>query len=295
MSNTGQLARVRREIALESSRLLWGNDAWAENNRGQRRLLNRHRAHPAVTLEPAGIALAEQVSGLGCAVVDPQYREGLIETVRDGYERVIQDDSATVDMGGRIKEVVRYVKDPLHRVPEMRELLTAPVLQTLDAYYGGRWRVQHVRMWRIGHLTEEQRQVHHYGNLWHCDQHPTSTLKFFVQISDGVTAAGGAFRMHNIPTTRRIMRSGYLGQGWAKGPAKAMLDDPALVIPFDVPAGIGAFCNTTQVLHRAGIPPLGTTRGMAQFTFVPADSPNLSGDPFLDLAQDTNVAEGRTA
>jgi hypothetical protein len=295
MGNTGQVARVKRALALESQRLRWGNDAWAENNRGQRRLLARYRANPATVLDPAAAALAEQVSELGCAVLDPQYRPGLIEAVREGYERVIVDESATVDMGGRIKEVVRYIVDPLDRVPEMRELLSTPVLKTLDAYYGGRWRVQHVRMWRIGHLTETQRRVHHYGNLWHCDQHPTSTLKFFVQLSDGVTAEGGAFRMHNIPTTRRIMRSGYLSQHRVTGPARAMLEDPELVIPFDVPAGVGAFCNTTQCLHRAGIPPEGTTRGMAQFTFVPAEYPNFTGDPFLDLAHDPNVAEGRTA
>ncbi|MHA6761684.1 hypothetical protein [Streptacidiphilus sp. PAMC 29251] len=275
--------------------MFWGNDAWAENNLGQRKLLSRRRADPAVELDRTGVELATGVARMGYAIQDPSYRDGLIEEVRTGYEEIIQDDAATVDMGGRIKDVVRYVDDPLSRVPAMRELLTAPVLRTLDAYYGGLWRVQHARMWRIKHLTEEQRKVHHYGNLWHCDQHPTSTLKFFVQISDGVTAEGGAFRLHSVPNTRRIMRSGYLGQGWAKGPARAKLDDPALVIPFDVPAGIGAFCNTTQCLHRAGIPPEGTTRGMVQFTFVPADRSNQTGDPFHGLGPDSNVAEGKFA
>jgi hypothetical protein len=295
VGGTGQLVRVGREIALESSRVFWGNDAWAENNRGQRKLVGHRRAHAAVALDPTGVERAAQVERLGYAVQDPGYRDGLIQEVREGYEQVIQDTSATVDMGGRIKEVVRYVVEPLRQVPAMGELLTAPVLSTLDAYYGGLWRVQHVRMWRIGHLTEEQRTVHHYGNLWHCDQHPTSTLKFFVQIGDGVTAEGGAFRLHSVPTTRRIMRSGYLGQGWVKGPARAMLDDPALVVPFDVPAGVGAFCNTTRCLHRAGIPPEGTTRGMVQFTFVPADAPNPAGDPFHGLGPDPNVAEGKFA
>lgn len=275
--------------------MFWGNDAWAENNLGQRRLLSHRRAHPAVRLDPTGVEHAGAVARLGYAVQDPGYRPGLTEQVRAGYEEVIQDTAATVDMGGRIRDVVRYVNDPLSRVPAMRELLTAPVLRTLDAYYGGMWRVQHARMWRIKHLTEEQRKVHHYGNLWHCDQHPTSTLKFFVQISDGVTAEGGAFRLHSVPTTRRIMRCGYLGQGWAKGPARSMLEDPALVVPFDVPAGIGAFCNTTRCLHRAGIPPEGTTRGMVQFTFVPADAPNPTGDPFHGLGPDANVAEGKFA
>ncbi|MFC5909843.1 hypothetical protein [Streptacidiphilus monticola] len=289
------LAWVRREIAHESSRLLYGNDAWRKNNRGQQRLLDRHRSQPAVELGREGRELAQRVQDLGYAVLDPGYRPGLIEEIRTGYEKVIVDDTAAVDMGGRIKDVVRYVVDPLERVPAMRELLTPSVLAGLDAFYGGRWRVQHVRMWRIKHLPEQEREFHHYGNLWHCDQHPTSTLKFFVQISEGVTAEGGAFRLHSIPNTRRIMRRGYLGQGWVKGPARAMLDDPALVVPFDAPAGYGAFCNTTRCLHRAGNPPEGTTRGMVQFTFLPAEEPNRTGDPFHGLQPDANVAEGKVA
>lgn len=291
----GRVGELKQFVALESARLWWGNDAWAENNRGQRALLDRSRSTPAVPAQPTGRGLGDDALRDGYAVLDPGYRPGLIEEVREGYLKVIDDPTATVDMGGRIKEVVRYVVDPHIRVPAVRELLNAPVLDTLDGYYGGRWQVQHVRMWRIAHLPEEERGVHHYGNLWHCDQHPTNTLKFFVQISEGVTAEGGAFRLHSVPTTRRIMRSGYLGQGWAKGPAQRMLDDPRLVIPFDAPAGHGAFVNTTRCLHRAGIPPEGTTRGMVQFTFLPSEGARAMEDPFAGLVRDPNVAEGKFA
>jgi hypothetical protein len=287
--------KIRRLVALEAARLYWGNDAWAENNRGQRRSLARSRSEPAVPLDSAGAALAAAAERDGFAVLDPGYRAGLIEEVRAAYDELIDDPTVTVDMGGRIKDAVRYVLDPVGRVPALRDLLNAPVLSALDAYYGGRWGVQHVRMWRISHLPEPERAFHHYGNLWHCDQHPISTLKYFVQISEGVTAEGGAFRLHPVPSTRRLMRSGFLGQGWAKGPARRHLDNPERVVPFTAPAGHGAFVNTTRCLHRAGIPPEGTTRGMVQFTFQPtAGSPRLD-DPLADLAVDPNVAEGRTA
>jgi len=36
--------------------------------------------------------------------------------------------------------------------------------------------------------------------------------------------------------------------------------------------GSSAFRDTTRCLHRAGIPPEGITRGMAQFTFAPDPS-----------------------
>ncbi|SEM33471.1 hypothetical protein SAMN05414137_12437 [Streptacidiphilus jiangxiensis] len=287
--------RIPGLVALEAARLYWGNDAWHENNRGQQRVLARSRSVPAVPADAAGHALATAADRNGFAVLDPGYRPGLIEEVRAGYEKLIDDPTVTVDMGGRIKDAVRYVLDPVDRVPVLRELLNAPVLSALDAYYGGRWRVQHVRMWRIAHLPEHERGFHHYGNLWHCDQHPTSTLKYFVQISEGVTAEGGAFRLHPVPSTRRLMRSGFLGQGWAKGPARRQLDDPRRVVPFVAPAGHGAFVNTTRCLHRAGNPPEGTTRGMVQLTFVPAPDPRGPGDPLDGLRPDPNVAEGRTA
>ncbi|MEY9873350.1 hypothetical protein ABH931_002832 [Streptacidiphilus sp. MAP12-33] len=288
--------RVPGLVALEAARLYWGNDAWHENNRGQQRVLARSRSVPAlVPADPVGHPLAAEAERNGFAVLDPGYRSGLIEEVRTGYEKLIDDPSATVDMGSRIKDAVRYVLDPAGRVPVLAELLNDPVLSVLDAYYGGRWRVQHVRMWRISHLPPSERAFHHYGNLWHCDQHPISTLKYFVQISDGVTAEGGAFRLHPVPSTRRLMRSGFLGQGWAKGPARRRLDAPDRVVPFVAPAGHGAFVNTTRCLHRAGIPPEGTTRGMVQFTFVPAPEARHLGDPLAGLAPDPNVAEGRTA
>lgn len=286
---------IRSLVALEAARLYWGNDAWPENNRGQRRLLARSRAEPARNADAAAQALAAAAEREGFAVLDPGYRPGLIEQVRAGYEEFIDDPTVTVDMGGRIKDAVRYVLDPVSRVPALRELLNAPVLGALDAYYGGRWRVQHVRMWRIAHLPEPERAFHHYGNLWHCDQHPVSTLKLFVQISDGVTVEGGAFRLHPVASTRRLMRSGFLGQGWAKGPARRSLDDPDRVVPFTAPAGHGAFVNTTRCLHRAGIPPEGATRGMVQFTFLPTPGVRRPDDPLAELPADPNVAEGRTA
>ncbi|WP_152627774.1 hypothetical protein [Streptacidiphilus neutrinimicus] len=285
----------RRVVALEAARLYWGNDAWTENNRGQRQLLARSRSRPALPADPAGQLVAAAAEREGYAVLDPGYRPGLIDEVRAGYEELIDDPTVTVDMGGRIKDAVRYVRDPVDRAPALRELLNLPVLSALDAFYGGRWRVQHVRMWRIAHIPEPERAFHHYGNLWHCDQHPVSTLKFFVQISHGVTAEGGAFRLHPVPSTRRLMRTGFLGQGWAKGPARRHLDDPDRVVPFTAPAGHGAFVNTTRCLHRAGIPPEGSTRGMVQFTFVPSPDARRADDPLAALPPDPNVAPGRTA
>ncbi|MBR7839211.1 hypothetical protein KDL01_38470 [Actinospica durhamensis] len=273
--------------------MYWGNDAWPVNNRGRRRALRRARAcHPAPSFPAAQVGA--RLDRLGYALLDPGYPAGLVDAIRAGYDKVIDEAADTADMGPIIPEAVRYVIDPVSKVPLLRQLITPQLTEILNAFYGGCWRIEHVRMWRIGHLTEEQRRVHHYGNLWHCDQHPTTCLKLFVQITEDVTEQTGAFRLLDIPDTRRIMRSGYLGTGRSTGFAARMLQDARKAVCFTAPAGHVALCNTTRCLHRAGIPPEGTTRGMVQFTF--RESTQLHGiDPFAGIGPDPGVGRGKHA
>jgi hypothetical protein len=316
------LGRAKWQVGLEITRMAWGNDAWTENNRGQAKALAKARAAyagdragarvPELVGAGAGM-VSEQIVGkdlavdraetermrsevdrLGFSVLDPHYPAGLIDEIRAGYEKYIDQEDETADMGPIDPEVVRYVIDPASKVPQLRQLLTPQILDVLDEFYGGRWQIGHVRMWRIEHLTPEQHKSLHYGNLWHCDRHPTNTIKLFVQITENVTDESGAFRLHPIPSTRRIMRTGYLGTGRAVGLARRALDHPKRVVLFTVPAGTTAFVNTERCLHRAGVPPQGMTRGMVQLTFRPAPQPRVPGsDPFEGLELDPNVGKGK--
>jgi hypothetical protein len=290
-----RVAYARHTVAAMPARMVYGNDAWASNNKGQQRTLRDLRSRRPEPIDAGTQRLADQIDTLGYALLGTPAAPDALRAVQDGYAEVIDDPAVTVDMGRRIRHVVRYVKDPLRHVPAMRELLTPAAVDVLDAFYAGSWQIQHVRMWRIGHIPPEEQRYHHYGNQWHCYQHPTTTLKLFVQISDGVTPENGAFRFHDVPNTRRIMRTGFIDNGHAVGPARRLMDDPRSANYFDVPAGHSAFCNTTRCLHRAGIPPEGTTRGMVQFTFVPSTSGPRSADPFADVPLDPNVAEGKFA
>lgn len=296
MGLVGGLATIRREMSHGSARLIYGNDAWRVNNFGQNRQLTRLQKQALAPADLQSFDLAAQIGRLGYAILDPGYRPGLVEEIRAGYARVIADPQAGVDMGGRIKDAVRYVQDPVQRVPGLRELVTPRVSSVLDAVYGGHWKILHARMWRITYLSPAERAYHHYGNLWHCDQHPITTLKLFVQFTDGVDDEAGAFRFHDVPSTRLIMRAGYRGTGRPlTGPARRLAEDPQRIKLFDVPAGQVAFCNTTRCLHRAGVPLReGATRGMVQITFGLA-AQAATADPFAQLPLDANVAEGRYA
>lgn len=298
MGRSASLTAVRREVSHGSARLIYGNDAWRVNNSGQNRQLARLRRHSPRPADSLADDLAGRVGRLGYAPIEPGYRAGLIGEIQAGYSRVITDQQACVDMGGRIKDAVRYVKDPVRRVPALRETITPRISGALDAIYGGHWKILHTRMWRISYLSPAERAYHHYGNLWHCDQHPTTTLKLFIQLSDGVTDEAGAFRFHDVPSTRLIMRAGYLGTGRRmSGPARRLADDPRRINLFDAPAGGAAFCNTTRCLHRAGVPQReGATRGMLQVTFGISDRPQAAGgDAFGLVPPDGNIAEGRYA
>jgi hypothetical protein len=275
--------------------MVYGNDAWACNNRGHQRSLRDLRSRRPGTIPAGARQLADQIDTLGYALLRATPDADVTRAVQAAYAHVIDDPRHTVDMGRRIRHVVRYVKDPLRHAPPIRGLLTPAAVEVLDAFYAGSWAIQHVRMWRIAHIPPAEQGFHHYGNQWHCDQHPTSTLKLFVQISDGVTPDNGAFRFHDVPSTRRIMRTGFIDNGRAVWPARRLMDDPGRARYFDGPAGSSAFCNTTRCLHRAGIPPEGTTRGMVQFTFVPDPSGSRRSDPFAELPPDPGVAEGRFA
>jgi hypothetical protein len=297
MGLVGGLSSIRREVSPGSSRLIYGNDAGRLNNIGKSRELARLRSQCQLLAGPQAHQLADQVDRLGYVLFDPGYRPGLIQEIKDGYARVIADPHACVDMGRRIKDVVRYVKDPVCRVPGLRELVTPAAIGVLDAIFGGRWTALHARMWRIAYLPPAERAYHHYGNLWHCDKHPTTTLKLFVQLSEGVTDEAGAFRFHDVPSTRLIMRAGYLGTGRLTGLARRLAEDPRRINLFDAPAGLAAFCNTTRCLHRAGVPLReGATRGMLQITFGVSPGPRAAaGDTFAHLPPDRNIAEGRYA
>ncbi|MFD1373092.1 phytanoyl-CoA dioxygenase family protein [Actinoplanes sichuanensis] len=295
MAIRSRVVHARQAMAGMPARMVYGNDAWASNNRGQQRTLRDLRSRRSGPVDVVTQRQADQIDTLGYVLLDTPADPSAVRAVQAGYDDVIDDPAATVDMGRRIRHVVRYVKEPLRRVPAIREMLTPGALGVLDAFYAGAWAIQHVRMWRIGHIPVEEQRYHHYGNQWHCDQHPTTTLKLFVQISDGVTPENGAFRFHDVPNTRRIMRTGFIDNSHVVGPARRLMEDPRSARYFDVPAGHVAFCNTTRCLHRAGIPPEGTTRGMVQFTFGPSATGPRAADPFANLPPDPNVAEGNFA
>lgn len=259
--------------------------------RTERRLRGLRRELPVAVPEPAR-TYGTELRRSGYLRLNPEYPASLIATVQEALP-MASDPEYSVAMGGRIKDAVRYIVDPLSRIPVLREFLTPELIDVTRAWYGTEFRVASVRMWRIAHVPAEERAYHHYGNLWHMDGHDVDTLKMFVQISPGATREGSAFRLVSRPDTRAAVRSGYVDPYRISGHARRVLDDRAVV--FDGAPGSVIFVDTDRCLHKAGIPEPGETRGMVQFMFRAADSGPEGGDYLANLPPDPNVHEGAIA
>jgi hypothetical protein len=235
---------------------------------------------------------ADQLRREGYLRQSPGYPAELLTELQ--HAMAYADDPVTsVGMGGRIKDSVRYVVDPLALIPRMRELLTPELIEILHGWYGTEFRLANARVWRIAHIPPAEQEHHHYGNLWHVDGHELDVMKLFVQISPDASRSGSAFRLLSTPDTRRVFRRGFIDPASTIGFARHILEEKPVY--FDGPPGDAAFVDTNRCLHRAGIPEPGHTRGMVQFYFKAASAAPTGGDYFADVPPDKNVYEGAIA
>lgn len=260
-------------------RLVWGNDAGLRGNvRGE---LDRRRGRAAYRAA-TGTALratpeGERLRADGVLVVDPEYPAGLVERLRSSYLAALADDSRSAFNGvGRFRETSRAVLHAAKELDGVDDVLTPRLRAVIEAYYGGWFEVHQVEAWHtkaVDGLVEDTK-VEAYSNQWHNDRYPTSWLRVFVYLSDGVTRETGAFRCHPIPSTRAIVRSGgYLRRSLMTNRARRALEDERRVVYFEGDAGATCLANAMHCLHRAGVPKPGTTRDMLALTFRPASRP----------------------
>lgn len=224
--------------------------------------------------------------------VDPGYPERVISGLQAAMA-LAESPETSVGMGGRVQDSVRYIVDPLGKVPEIRELLTPQIAAIVRNWYKSEFEVETVRMWRIQGVPDDEADVHHFGNLWHLDRHSVDVLKLFIQVSPDVKVTDSAFRLLSRPNTTRAMRRGFIDHARVLAPAKRLIRSHTVL--FDDPPGTAAFVDTNRCLHRAGMPRNGAYRGMVQFMFRPTAHAPRNGDYLSDVAADPNVFEGAIA
>jgi hypothetical protein len=303
-----------RMIGGEYARLRYGNDAgFANNTRAGRELRRLRHVSPAGSTDAGVNAAARMLNDEGWLMIDSTADESTLTRIRGRYEELIVDADAAIDLGFATRvDAVRHIIDPMAQIPELGTLFDERVADVVRTAYGTHFAVNAVRVWRTIHIPDSElvrpgrfrraRPVSVMANLFHNDEHPVSTLKYFVQLTPDVGPDTGALRVIPVHSTRRIVRAGYLRPDAVFGPARRLLAANDDVVVFDGAPGSGLLCNSERCLHRAGIPKEGFERAMIQFTLVPSARPlpadwaeHLPPDPgvprrVLDLTRSDRVA-----
>ncbi len=260
-------------------RMVWGNDAGFRGNlRGSLDRLRGRRAYESeLGRLPEPTDESRDLDANGFAVVHPDFPAGTFERVRDQYRAMIADDAFSRWNGiGKHRQSSRAIQNPRRALAGVDALVTPKLRRTLEAHYRGYFEVITVQAWRtspVGGLSDET-SVEAYSNQWHNDRYPTSWVRLFVYLSDGVTKETGAFRCHRIGSTQEICRTGqYLQRSRILPRAKRLLEDESRIAYFEGDAGASCLANAQLCLHRAGVPRAGYDRDILALTFRPSTRP----------------------
>jgi hypothetical protein len=274
-------------------RMVFGNDAGIRGNvRGRLRLRQCQRAYTALGDDLVEDSRVTFFRREGYLPLPNAYDPSLIDEIRRQYCSLIDDESASRWNGvGAYKTTSRAIVDPIVRIPAIASLLTEDIQRIVRGYYGSHLEVASVRAWRTYHVPNVDTNADAYSNQWHNDRFSVSLLRLFIYLSDGVTRETGAFRLHPIESTKRIVRSGfYLRRSLVLPPAKRQLEDERRIVYFEGDAGAACLANVQTCLHRAGIPKEGSSRDIVQITLRPALEP-LSRDWARSIPSDRFATE----
>jgi hypothetical protein len=290
-----------RLVAGQFSRLAYGNDAGVVNNVSGRSRLRaaQRKARGTVSHEHHVWQAAAALFRNGWASLEPTLDARAIGNIRGRCEGLLEDTAHSVDLGFAPRvDAVRHIVDPISKVPELAHLLPDDAIEILRTVYAAEVEVRSLRVWRTIHVPDEhlsaggrlrrRRAVSVMSNLMHCDTHPVSLTKLFVQLSPDVDAANGALHLLPIGETKRAMRRGFLRPDVVVGPARHVVSDADRLVHFDGPPGSGLLLNSELCLHAAGVPRIGSSRLMAQFVLGPAVVP-LRSDWASSLSPDVEI------
>jgi hypothetical protein len=264
-------------------RVVLGNDSGLRKTIGAQVLLYGSRiAGPVkVRRNRAASALAAQ----GWARFEHHIASDVVDVVADRFAHLIDDDRVSQARGRLEPDAHRYLVDPHRHIPEVAALLTPPVQEAIEAYYGSHFRVRSVRAYRNRSFEHTDGAADVYGNVWHEDPDLVCDLRYFVYLSETVSAANGALMSFDRRTSRRLLRSGYLGPGRAVGPARRFLQHPTGTTVHGGRRGFGVLIDPQRCVHRAGTCLPGQQRDVVQFWITPDRHP-LPPDWSARLAPD---------
>jgi hypothetical protein len=218
-------------------------------------------------IERRGDPIVESLDAKGYADLGPCYDPALIERIKLGFRRAVDDPTLTRE---RRSQWARQLVRPASAVPEATQLFDERMRAIVERYYGGPFKIYKFELRSNFHAPEEvTRGEEVYQNYWHVDDRPTSVLKLFINLT-AVTDADGPFELLERDETRRLVRSGRFAQ---RSPTLEHETRPGARVRLVGGPGHAMLATTARVLHHACLVGPGGRRDLASFTFRPARRP----------------------
>lgn len=146
------------------------------------------------------------------------------------------------------------------------------MLHTVDSYFKTPLKVEAVRAWRNSHvsgLVENKTDI--FSNCWHNDNYPYWGVKIFWIVSDEVTRRSGAFRFHNIKSSKSIAKkTNFFHRTKIMKSVENSLLSNSNVNYFEGKVGDMCICNTPACVYADSNPEKGSHCDIIQFEIVPS-------------------------
>jgi hypothetical protein len=213
----------------------------------------------------------------------------LVKSLHERFVKIVDDDAhahnpfrtspetfKAFNYGGltEVPAIRRDIVDPLKSCPNVVEIFSRDLRETLENLLGAHFVVDEVEMWRNLHVPEDiRKRFEGQNDRWHFDNHQCDRLRLFVNLDD-ITIDDGPTEFFDHPTSAKLVRYGYQQARRSEGETGGIPPDVIAHHPGKRNCagerGAAHALQTSFCLHR-GRPRLpGHHRDLLAFTMQPA-------------------------
>lgn len=285
MAGLSQRLRWLGELASGAfSSVVFGNTLGVANNVMGVRLLRRCRRAYQGSLSAEMREAVNEFRRSGILPLPKFYSGALMGSIAPKLRAMLGDPRASKPRDTAIiygvPDATRNLRNPLKTLPELAKLVSPQLVRLLETYYGSHARVVGLQVYRNAHVdlsAVKAKEI--FSSQWHFDRQHSAYVQLMVLFTDGVTRETGAFETHDIRTSKKLVRSGYVTRNRIYGAAARLINDPSRIHYFEGGTGDAMLTHSTLCLHRAGIPKPGTVRDVMLIHFEPAERPMSASWP----------------
>ena len=257
--------RYPRFGALRANRLVFDNGRPLRTNLAFLRHWRRCR-RMYVGATPAGGPFsigqaARELKQTGFTIVRPPDDTTVVRSLTAQVQTLVDEGKVTVTPG--IEEWMVQVSYAFERVSGLARLVTPDVVATLEATYGCHFKIYSAEAYRLV-PSDSPPDV---SSLWHTDNYPPGLLKAMVYLTD-CDRDSGALRVHPLPTTRRLLRRGFMNRYDAERYSSILERNWTAL---EGSAGTVVLWNS-NIVHKATSPAAGIRDAVAM-KFLPSTEP----------------------